>query len=62
MDDAQTEFLECISCSDKPGATTLCNSCINNRTVICRLKEQIKELIVINECQAAKIRDYLEVI
>ena len=37
------EFVECSSCAAKPGAPTLCESCLSNRAVIQQFKQQIVE-------------------
>ena len=38
------EFKECFLCSSKQGTPPLCAGCLHNRTVICMLKERVKEL------------------
>ena len=35
------EFIECIVCASKPGSPVLCPSCLSNRQVISRLKQQL---------------------
>lgn len=34
------EFVECITCSKKPGTPILCDSCVHNRNLITKLKEE----------------------
>jgi hypothetical protein len=36
--------MECFTCSEKPGAITLCTACLHNRTLVDRLNVQVKEL------------------
>lgn len=43
FDDA-TDFVECAACRVKPGAPTLCMSCLNNRAAIFNLKAKIAKL------------------
>lgn len=35
-------FKECAQCADKPGSPQLCESCLNNRAVIYRLKNAVR--------------------
>lgn len=38
------DFTECATCAAKPGATTLCESCLRNRHTIERLKAEVSRL------------------
>lgn len=38
------EFFECDTCAAKPGTPELCPPCYHNRSLIDRLKDQIKKL------------------
>jgi hypothetical protein len=38
------EFQECKSCDKKPGSPTLCESCLNNRSLIHQLAIEIERL------------------
>ncbi len=38
----ENDFKECSECASKPGMPTLCESCLHNRTLIERLKMQLK--------------------
>lgn len=37
----ELRFIECAACKGKPGTPQLCESCLNNRAVISRLKEAV---------------------
>ena len=37
----ELEFMECTTCRAKPGMPRLCDGCLNNRTAIFRLREEL---------------------
>lgn len=39
----ELEFMECESCSQKPGSPTLCPSCLHNRRAIDKLSLELKK-------------------
>ena len=39
------EFAECQICSQQPGTSQLCTSCVHNRDVVWRLKDEVRRLI-----------------
>ena len=41
FEETALEFVECPTCAAKPGSPTLCNSCLQNRSVIGRLHDII---------------------
>ena len=55
----ENEFKECESCAKKPGSPTLCGSCLHNRSLVTKLKQEkfkfektleiMKELLNLNE-------------
>lgn len=40
----ELNFMECAACKEKPGSPQLCESCLNNRAVIYRLKRGLAAL------------------
>jgi len=40
----EDDYKECKICSDKPGSPTLCESCLHNRELVSKLKQEIEKL------------------
>ena len=50
-------FVECPTCSDKPGTPRLCGSCLHNREVISLLGEKTTKLSQTHEKQLAHLKN-----
>lgn len=52
----KNEFFECRQCQEKPGSPVLCNACLHNRDVICRLQGEVDELRKAKDAKSCLIK------